>query len=207
MYYYFFFQGCHDHLTSKGCFSWLVPLMRENRNSQTCIFCEAYINENLKIPVEKDFIVQLNKNLNTAITGFSAVTKIWKSYFDAKTDVKLESNYEESCQLLTKIPLVESYFNGNPRILDTVIHTWAIHEYSDFLDVNKSRKVLESDKFQSLRNTNLTFRLRLCPQSQSDHSCAVYLVYCNSKREHIQVQLFISVIDENGEKKNCKGKI
>lgn len=201
----FIFLGSQEYLTANKGLGWFVPFMQQKKDTQSFLLMEAYINESLKIPFK---VNNINENLNTAFSSLSSVTKRWKSYFDPQSKVsqKLEI-YEENCKLNTEVPVLESYFNGNPKVLDTVIHTWSVHEYSEFLNDYDSRKILESAKFQSTRNTNVTFLLRIHQKGDAQTSCAVYLVYCNRKRENIKVQLFISVLDKNGDKKKCKGKI
>lgn len=198
-----YFLGSEEYLTANKGFGWYIPFVKQKDDTQSLIFIEAYINENLKVPFKVNTI---NENLNTAISSFYSVTKKWKNYFDTQSKTCKEI-FDEKCKLITEVPVVESYFNGNPKVLDTLIHTWSIYEYSDFLNDYDSRKVLESDKFYSTRNTNLTFLLRIHQKEYTHSSCAVYLVYCNRKRENIKVQLLISVIDKNGDKKKCKGKI
>ena len=111
---------------------------------------------------------------------------------------------------MASIPLTESYFNGSPKVLDTLIHTWSIHGYSDFLFDSVNRKqLIISDKFKSRRDDQLQFQLRLYPKGHTDTENgynSVYLIYSIVNRIDITVKFVLAIIDENGEKRFCKSK-
>lgn len=206
-----FIMSAQESLTSGKGFGWSIPVDPGILHHRILLLCEAQLNPESGTPFPKSI---LNENLCTAMNSLTSLTSNLRALLlptIGSSGITSAENDSESERLLSsqETSLGESYFNARPKILDSLIHTWAIHHYSDFLyEFDQMKNTLQSAKFRSRRNEQREFKLKLYPKGHAVRSNgynSVYCVYCGTARERIVVNVSLAILDSSGEKRFCKG--